>query len=97
MLLRFPTTNPEEVVPMILQDKMFEIFQEHKEWNEIIGSIAGLLNEAAKNGKLTDLIKVSEALKRRRRKLLIYAERNQCLHLLISGPSSSVKQLLQNA
>ncbi|MGI6478251.1 MAG: nucleoside kinase [Salinivirgaceae bacterium] len=96
MLLRFPTTsNPEEVAPMILQDKMFEIFQEHKEWNEIIGvSTVGLLNEAAKNGKLTDLIKVSEALQEKKLAKIadLIAERNPMPRIiLISGPSSSGK------
>jgi uridine kinase len=96
MLLRVPTLkNPEEVAPIVLQDKMFEIFQEHKDWNEIIGvNTIGLLNEATQNGNITDVIKVSEALQEKKIAKIAdqIAERNPMPHIiLISGPSSSGK------
>lgn len=96
MLLRIPTSsNPEEVAPIILQDKMFDIFREHKEWNKIIGiDTLGQLNEATQNGKITDIIKISEALQEKKIAKIadtIVEQTPMPRIILISGPSSSGK------
>jgi len=96
MLLRVPTAqNPTTVAPIILQNKMFEIFQEYKDWSQIIGvQTVGELNEATRNGTITDLIMVSEALQEKKivRIADMIVERDPMPRiLLLSGPSSSGK------
>ena len=52
MLLRIPSTqHPTELDEMTHQDKMFAIFREHHQWQDIIGiRTVGDLNEAVKRG-----------------------------------------------
>ena len=96
MLLRVPTIKePDKVAPIIIQDKMFEIFQEHKQWNEIIkGDTDGKLNEATDKGTISNIIMVSEALQEKKISKIAdqIHERNPMPQIiLISGPSSSGK------
>ncbi len=96
MLLRVPSTSdPTNVAPIVLQDKMFDIFREHKEWSEIIGvSTVGELNEVNRKGKITDLIMLSEALQERKIIKIVdmILGRNPIPRIiLLSGPSSSGK------
>ncbi|MBO4561542.1 MAG: nucleoside kinase, partial [Bacteroidaceae bacterium] len=48
VLVRLPDKkNPEQLEPLIRQDKMFEIFKEHHDWMQILGfSTLGRLNQA---------------------------------------------------
>ncbi|MDD2563177.1 MAG: nucleoside kinase [Salinivirgaceae bacterium] len=96
MLLRVPTiSNPDQVAPIVIQDKMFEIFQEHKRWNEIIKvDTVGQLNQATENGTISDLIMVSEALQEKKMAAIadLINDRNPMPRIiLISGPTSSGK------
>lgn len=54
LLLRIPSrNNPGELGELISQDKMFEIFQEHHRWQNIIGiSTVGDFNEGVAKGSL---------------------------------------------
>ncbi len=95
MLLRFPNpSNPDELGEVIEQPKLFDIFQEYKDWSEILGvATIGGINQAIKDGKNSELIKVSEAL--HEKKVAYIADEIQkhsnVKIVLVAGPSSSGK------
>lgn len=96
ILLRIPSAaNPNTVADIVLQDKMFEVFREHKEGNKILGiDTVGKLNEATQNNTITDIIKISEALQEKKLSAIadqIIAKQATPHIILISGPSSSGK------
>ena len=96
LLLRIP--NPQkfsEVQAYSKNDKLFEIFQEHKDWAEILNvpNVANL-NEYTMNGQSGDIIKISEALHEKKIAEianLIYEQRDKVKVVLIAGPSASGK------
>ena len=96
LLLRIP--NPvkfSEVQPYSTHDKLFEIFQEHKDWAEILNvpNVANL-NENSMNGLSGDIIKISEALHEKKIAEianLIFEKRDRVKIVLIAGPSASGK------
>jgi uridine kinase len=96
MLLMVPKrSKPEEIEDIVLQNKMFDIFQEYKDWVEIlgVGNVAAF-NQQVKKGKTSELIKISEAL--HERKVIQIADqiinrKGKVKVVLISGPSSSGK------
>ncbi|HPD94299.1 MAG TPA: nucleoside kinase [Tenuifilaceae bacterium] len=96
MLLRVPKRfDPEELEDVVIQNKMFEIFQEFKDWGDIlgVGNVAAV-NEEIKNGRASELIKVSEALQEKKVANIadqINTRSKQIKLVLISGPSSSGK------
>ncbi len=96
MLLQLPKkNNPKGVEDLIIQDKMFEIFQEFAEWNKVL-NITNLsdLNEASRNGNAETLIKVSEALHEKKIAQIadiINSKKEDIKIVLVSGPSSSGK------
>lgn len=95
LLLRLPSrNNPDELGELISQDKMFEIFQEHHRWQNIIGiSTVGDFNENVAKGFSTDIINVSEALQEKKISRIAdeIASRSDVRVVLIAGPSSSGK------
>jgi uridine kinase len=99
ILLRIPNReHPEELEPVTRQDKMLEVFREHRTWNSILGvDTVGDFNVACAEGHATDLINVSEALQEKRIAQIadeIAARRSSGMGVkmvLISGPSSSGK------
>jgi uridine kinase len=96
MLLQLPRKdNPTQVEDLVIQNKLFEIFQEFSEWNKIleVPNISDL-NNSCYNGKSEVLIKVSEALHEKKIGQIadhIRSRNNQAKIILISGPSSSGK------
>ncbi len=96
MLLRIPNPNKfSELQPYSPNDKLFEVFQEHKDWAEILNvpNVANL-NENTINGTSGDIIKISEALHEKKIAEianLIYDRREQVKVVLIAGPSASGK------
>lgn len=96
LLLRIP--NPEkfsEVQPFIKLEKLFGVFQEHRDWVEIL-EVANLanLNENTLNGKGGDIIKISEALHEKKVAEIanvIHARQDKVKIVLIAGPSASGK------
>ena len=96
LLLRIPKPLKfSEVQPYSKHDKLFGIFQEHKDWAEILDvpNVANL-NENAMNGQSGDLIKISEALHEKKIAEianLIYDRRGKVKIVLIAGPSASGK------
>lgn len=96
MLLVAPKDdNPQELSDIVIQNKLFEIFQEFKEWVEIIGvPNVGQLNLATQNGKISEIIKISEALQEKKLACIadmIDKRKEELKVVLISGPSSSGK------
>lgn len=99
LLLRVPNRqNPEKLEEVVKQEKMLEVFKEHRRWNQILGvGTVGDFNVACNNGHATDLINVSEALQEKRISNIadeIYnrgKNGNRVKLILISGPSSSGK------
>ncbi len=96
LLLRIP--NPQkfhEVQSYSKNDKLFEIFQEHKDWAEILNvpNVANL-NEYTLTGQSGDIIKISEALHEKKIAEIanvIYERKDQVKVVLIAGPSASGK------
>ncbi|MBQ2122744.1 MAG: nucleoside kinase [Bacteroidaceae bacterium] len=95
LLIRVPDAkNPTELRKLIPQPKMFDVFREQHNWQQIIGvSTIGELNAACQNGYANDLINVSEALQEKRiSRLADKIVQNPSLKvILIAGPSSSGK------
>ncbi len=95
MLLMTPKKdNPEKLEDIILQNKMFDIFQEQKDWLKIIDAeTIGDLNQTILDSNGGELIKVAEAL--HEKKVAQVADQIFCRKdvrlALISGPSSSGK------
>ncbi len=95
VLLRIPSQqDPSKLGPFIRQDKMFEIFQEHHRWQNILGMrTVGDLNEAIQQGETNKLIQLSEALQEKKIAQIAdeIARRKGIKMVLIAGPSSSGK------
>ncbi|MFV0390736.1 MAG: nucleoside kinase [Paludibacteraceae bacterium] len=95
MLLQVPNReNPTKLEDMILQPKMFEIFNEFLSWNKIMElKTVGEFNNAYNDNKAFDMIKIAEAL--HEKKVASIADMIQARPdvkvILISGPSSSGK------
>ena len=96
LLLRIP--NPErfnEVQPYSKLEKLFGVFQEHKDWAELMNvpNVANL-NENTINGISGDIIKISEALHEKKIAEIanmIHDRREKVKIVLIAGPSASGK------
>ena len=95
LLLRLPSReHPSELGEMTHQDKMFGIFKEHHQWQEILGlRTVGDLNDAISQGYSSQLIQVSEALQEKKISRIAdeIAQRKGIKLVLIAGPSSSGK------
>ena len=95
-LLRFPHRYaPTEIAPVAGQSPIFSIFAEYSEWLRTLGirNVAGL-NAAIEEGRLTEVILVTEALHEQRISQIaeqIAAERQRLRVILIAGPSASGK------
>ncbi len=80
---------------IVMQDKLFEVFQEHKDWAEILNvSNIGNLNRQIQEGKGGDIIKISEALHEKKVAEIanmINERKDKVKMVLIAGPSSSGK------
>ena len=95
LLLRLPSReHPDELGEMTHQDKMFGIFKEHHQWQDILGlRTIGDLNEVIGKGYSPQLIMVSEALQEKKiSRIADEVARCKGVKLvLIAGPSSSGK------
>ena len=95
ILLRIPSReDPSKLGAFVRQDKMFDIFQEHHQWQEILGiRTVGDLNKAISQGHANRLIKISEALQEKKIAEIAdqIARRKGVRMVLIAGPSSSGK------
>ena len=95
LLLRLPSReHPDELGEMTHQDKMFGIFKEHHQWQDILGlRTVGDLNEVITQGYSSMLIQISEALQEKKIAKIAdeIAQRKGIKLVLIAGPSSSGK------
>ncbi|MDY3033512.1 MAG: nucleoside kinase [Odoribacter sp.] len=96
MLLRLPDRhNPQELLPVIPQDKLFNVFSEHKRWGKILETTdIGSLNKLIENKFAGPIIKISEALHEKKISQIadqIKARQKHVKVILIAGPSSSGK------
>lgn len=95
LLLRIPDQkHPNLLKPMKQQGKMFDIFQEERRWQDIMGiSTVGELNRALQAGQIGDIVNVSEALQEKKIARIAdhIAEHPDIKVVLIAGPSSSGK------
>ena len=95
VLLRIPSTDdPSKLGAFVRQDKMFEIFKEHHQWQDIVGMrTVGDLNVAIDKGYSNQLIQISEALQEKKIAQIAddIAKRKGIKLVLIAGPSSSGK------
>ena len=95
LLLRLPSReDPDELGEMTHQDKMFGIFKEHHQWQDILGlRTVGDLNDVIMQGHSSTLIQISEALQEKKIAKIAdeIANRKGIKIVLIAGPSSSGK------
>ena len=79
---------------MTQQDKMFGIFKEHHQWQDILGlRTVGDLNDVIQQGHYSTLIQISEALQEKKMAQIAdeITRRKGTKLVLIAGPSSSGK------
>ncbi|HPR31391.1 MAG TPA: nucleoside kinase [Prolixibacteraceae bacterium] len=96
LLLRLPDDKDfgrlQDFVP---EHKLFGIFREHQQWAELIGiDHIGKLNQAVDQGRVGEIIKISEALHEKKIAEIataIAGNPNKIRLVLIAGPSSSGK------
>ncbi len=96
MFLRLPSEeNQLRLRDFVRQNKLFEIFQNHKQWASILEiPDIGSLNKIIQQGKEGEIIKISEALHEKRIAEIaseIANRSNKIQIVLIAGPSSSGK------
>lgn len=95
VLLPPDSENPDQVQELFEQEKLFDVFQEYKNWVDIMGvPDIGHLNQMTEKGEAGQVIKVSEALQEKKIAQIaemIEERKDQVKVILISGPSSSGK------
>ncbi len=97
LLLRVPSMNdPVKLQPVIKQEKMMAVYQEHLKLLKVLGLMnVGDLNEAHNEDDIPTIIKVAEALQEkiiaRMAEVIAEKQKNGLKIVLISGPSSSGK------
>ncbi|MGD1996237.1 MAG: nucleoside kinase [Anaerolineae bacterium] len=95
-VLQYPRRHrPTELLPYAEHPRLRAIFREYGEWLHILGvENVGALNEAIEQGRIQELILVSEALHEERIAHIageIADQRDQVRLILIAGPSASGK------
>lgn len=87
--------NIRQLHKFVEQKKLFEIFQEQKDWAEILNvATIGHLNEFALQNRSGDVIKISEALHEKKIAEIanmISSQRETIKVVLVAGPSASGK------
>lgn len=95
LLLRVPSQqDPSRLGSITRQNKMFEIFKEHHQWQDLLDmQTIGDFNEAVQAGHANNIINVSEALQEKKIAHIAedIANRKHVKLILIAGPSSSGK------
>lgn len=96
MLLQLPDRlQPSRVLPVIPQDKLYQVFSEYKRWGKILEvTDIGHLNKVVEQKHSGPMIKISEALHEKKISQIadkIKARQKKVKVILIAGPSSSGK------
>lgn len=94
LILRCPTVkNPKKISQFVEQKKIFDVFVEFNEWNNILGiDNVGTINKIIYEDNLGDYIRVAEALQEKKIANIadMICNSNKKI-VLIAGPSSSGK------
>jgi uridine kinase len=95
-VLQYPRRHrPTQLLPVVDYPKLTAIFREYGEWLRLLGvDSVGALNEAIANGRIREIILVSEALHEQRIAQIadqIAHRRNGVRMVLIAGPSAAGK------
>jgi uridine kinase len=95
-VLRFPRRHaPDQLSPMPNYPTLLAAFRQYGEWLETLGiQSVGALNDAIKDGRINEVILVSEALHTQQISRIANAiseKKDQVRVILIAGPSSSGK------
>ena len=100
IMLILPTQeNPNELLPFVPREKLFETLMESKKWTEDIGVVTvGDLNKAICEQRLQDVVLMQEALQERKIAEIAseIAKRGNVKFVMIAGPSSSGKTTLSH-
>jgi len=96
LVLNFPRVeNPDQLPVPIEQKKLFQVYSEQREWSKILDvESSGKLNRLLIQGKIDDLIWVSEGLHEKKISQIadiITKNVNRKRIILLAGPSSSGK------
>jgi len=97
LLLRVPNrSNPVVLEPVISQPQMYNVYKEHLTFLNIVGlDNVGDMNKANQTGRMTDVIKISEAYQEKTianiAERIAHRTKDGVKVVLISGPSSSGK------
>ncbi len=96
LLLRIPKQdNFNELQEVLEQKKLFDIYQEHKDWAQILNvSTVGNLNDFTLKQRGGHIIKISEALHEKKIAEIaneIYSRNGNVKVVLVAGPSASGK------
>jgi len=96
LILRFPPRSmPRQIRPYNDSPKLFQVYRETREWNEILGvETVGQLNELTVKGVASNAIRVAEGLHEKKVVRVadrIAQERDRLKLVLIAGPSASGK------
>ena len=87
--------RPDNVVPIKVQPKLFDVFRENNEWVKIVGAhTIGNINKLIQRRQIGEIITVSESLHENKYAQLaeeIFLRRHDVKLVLIAGPSSSGK------
>ncbi len=95
-VLSYPRRHrPVEILPLARPNKLLQTFQQYGDWLRRLGiSTVGALNDAIVDGRLQEIVLVSEALHEQRIAeiaSMIAERRDEVRVVLIAGPSSSGK------
>ncbi len=94
MLLCIPDRkHPDRLSELVVQDRMFETFNEYVNWNRLMHvSNVGELNIACRQNQVFNMIKLSEALQEKKvSQIADMITSRKPKFILVSGPSSSGK------
>jgi uridine kinase len=96
LVLRFPPrAMPRQIRPYQDSPKLFQVYRETRQWNEILGvETTGHLNELTVRGMASDVIRVAEGLHEKKVARVadqICQERDNIKLVMIAGPSASGK------
>lgn len=95
-ILQYPRRHwPTELLPCTPSPRLNAVFQEYGEWLRLLGvEDVGELNDAVENGRIREIILVSEALHEERIAQIAHAiadQHDRIRLVLIAGPSASGK------
>ena len=100
LVLFFPTpSSPNRIPAFKEQKKVFSVFHEYEDWKKVLDvNDVGSLNETIRNGKISQIIKISEVIHEKKISLIADEIKNNkhVKIVLMAGPSASGKTTFAN-